>query len=234
MPLEGNGMPVTTLFESAAAFLGNFGGVRADKNKSAECAIPLIGANFQLGGANYKAERERETSRGIELNEATEPRSIYGNTVYRLSERGTHEILSASRVLPQRMRRCLFLIDGFRSVRDLSYWMRASEIEDVFGDLERREYIIRVSDGDSGAVFHVPLAGPRAAKFEGIKITAISYLRNRLGGAADFVVGEIHNCKTDMDLRIALRAIEDVLVAAFGREQALDFVKSVGGETMEI
>jgi hypothetical protein len=225
-------MPVTTLFESAAAFLSNFGGVRADKNISAECAIPLMGTNFQLVGANYKAERE--TSPGVDLNEATEPRPIYGNTVYRLSERGTHEILSASRVLPQRMRRCLFLIDGFRSVRDLSYWMRASEIEDVFGDLERREYIIRLSDGDSGAVFHVPLAGPRAAKFEGIKITAISYLRNRLGGAADFVVGEIHNCRTDMELRIALRAIEDVLVAAFGREQALDFVKSVGSETMEI
>jgi hypothetical protein len=157
-------MPLTSVFDSAAAFLANFGGVRPEKNKSADCAIPFMGANFLFKGTNYKPESEREISRGVELTQATEPRPIYGNTVYRLSERGTHEILSASRVLPQRMRRCLFLIDGFRTVRDLSYWMRASEIEDVFGDLERREYIIRVSDGDPGAVMHVPLTGPRSLR----------------------------------------------------------------------
>jgi hypothetical protein len=222
-------MPLTCLFDSAAV-CASVGIVHADEKVFGNSSFPYTGGerlfeNADLGYGNFQ---------GVELTEATERRPVYGNTVYRLSERGTQEILSASRVLPQRMRRCLFLIDGFRTVRDLSYWMRATEVEDVFADLERREYIIRVSDGDAGAVFHVPLTGPRVEKFENIKTTAIAYLRGRLGGAADFVVGEIHHCRTDMELRIALRAIEDLLVAAFGREQALQFVRSVGSETMEI
>jgi hypothetical protein len=175
-----------------------------------------------------------ENLKGIEVTESNELRPIYGNTVYRLSDRGTQEVLASSRVLPQRMRRCLFHIDGFRTVRDLSYWLRASEIEEVFSELERREYVVRVSDGDADSVYHVPLSMPSAEKLESIKSAAIAYLRGRMGGAAASVIAEIEKCKTDMELRMALRAIENVLVAAFGKEKALEFLKSVGEKAMKV
>jgi hypothetical protein len=180
------------------------------------------------------AHHMRQRFNGAELTEANAIRPVYGNTVFRLTERGTQEILSAARVLPNRMRRCLFLIDGFRAVRELSYWMRANEIDEVFAELERARYILRLVEGDETYTAHAPLSVHRIEKLDGIKKMAVAHLRDRLGGGADFVVGEIENCRSDMDLRVTLRAIEDVLVAAFGKQQALEFVKSVGGETMEM
>jgi hypothetical protein len=171
---------------------------------------------------------------GVQLTAAHTTKRVHGNTVFQLTESGTREILSTGRILSRRMRRCLFLIDGFRPVRELTQWMRADEIDEVFEELEQAGYILRVVGGDESYAMHAPLSQPSAEKLESIKRNAVAYLRDQSGGAAEFVASEIDRCQSDTELRATLRAIEDVLVAAFGKPRALAFVKSVGGETMEI
>jgi hypothetical protein len=139
-----------------------------------------------------------------------------------------------SQALTQGMRRCLFLIDGIRTVRDLSHWLRASEINEVIADLERAQYIIREADGSESALEPAGASKESADKLEAIKSAAVTELYNRMGSAAALIVGEIEPCKTALELRIALRVIEDFLVVAFGGVEALEFVKSVGSEAMEL
>jgi hypothetical protein len=196
--------------------------------------------SFRSGGSDSNASkspgaaRNRWSFQGVQLTEAYTTKRVYGNTVFRLTESGTREILSAGRTLSRRMRRCLFLIDGFRAVQELSQWMRADEIDEVFDELEQAGYILRVVEGDESYAMYAPLSLPSVEKLNSIKRNAVAHLRDRLGGAAEFVVSEIDRCRSDMELRATLRAVEDVLIAAFGKAQALAFVKSVGGETMEI
>ncbi len=139
-----------------------------------------------------------------------------------------------SQVLTQAMRRCLFLIDGIRTVRDLSHWLRASEINEVIAELEREQYIVREDDGSEDAPEPTDASKETTDKLEAIKSAAVTELYNRMGSAAALIVGEIEPCKSALELRIALRAIEDFLVVAFGGVEALEFVKSVGSEVMEL
>jgi hypothetical protein len=192
------------------------------------------GGSDSNASKSSSAARTRWSFQGVQLTEANTSKRVYGNTVFQLTESGTREILSTGRTLSRRMRRCLFLIDGFRAVRELSYWMRADEINEVFEELEHAGYILRVVEGDESYATHAPMSLPSVEKLESIKRNAVAYLRDRLGGAADFVISEIERCTSDMELRATLRAVEDILVAAFGKTHAVSFLKSVGGETMEI
>jgi hypothetical protein len=164
----------------------------------------------------------------------TEMNLVNGDTRFRLSQRGADEINLPSPALTQGMRRCLVLIDGVRTVRDLSHWLRANEINEVLAELERAQFIIREEDVGESQAISLEMVKARLEKLESIKSAAIADLSYRLGSTAAFVVAEIELCRSDMELRTALRSIEDVLVAAFGKTQALEFVKSVGGEVMEM
>ena len=155
------------------------------------------------------------------------------NYVFRRKPEGNAEVASASSTLSPKHRRCLLLVDGRNSVRDLASYFRPGELAPVLRDLVAHGF---VEAPDVGIEAIEVAAGKIAfiddARFVEVQQRAMREISARLGPAGSALAMQIGACARPEQLRIALRSIEKGLQAATGADWAREFVKRVGRELM--
>jgi hypothetical protein len=136
--------------------------------------------------------------------------------IFQKTTLGYEEIVNRSNGLPARMRRCLIMVDGKRSLSDLIELLKGEDISPLIQTLEIEGYIqlldgsltefaataLQMSDDEAGqtfedqAVFTDSKGKPRQAlSFAERKLRAMKVIHELLGPNADNIALEIEACK---------------------------------------
>ncbi len=167
-----------------------------------------------------------------------------GTLVYSKTPRGIAEISLRSAQLPMTARRVLIMIDGKRTVDDLSILGRPGEIENAIVSLERGGLIQRLSYQGSidvptlnGRDTDTGLGGPSTSgelderdnpiTLEEVKRRAVRGLHDRLGPEADSLAMRIEACRSIEEFRTCVRQAERVISSALGAGAAQDYLKAL-------
>jgi hypothetical protein len=152
-------------------------------------------------------------------------------TIYRKTAKGVDELQTHAHGLEQRFRRPLFIVDGVKDVAQLSVIMRPGEAEVALARLVDGGYIEALRDDEipENIVRYVARADD-PAYFAQAKIAMQADFAERLGAFAEMVVAEVESCNTALELRLKLRDIEDVLVAAIGHDEGINLAREIGHE----
>lgn len=170
-----------------------------------------------------------------------------GTLVYSKTPIGIAEISLRSAQLPMATRRVLIMVDGKRTVDDLSVVVKPGEIEAVLARLESGGLIQRVSqlpaldvptiygrDSESSATTRGPVTGdgfddrdPNPITLEEVKRRAVRGLTDRLGPTADSLAMRLEGCRTIEEFRYCVREAERFITSALGRDVAQEYLKSL-------
>ncbi len=176
------------------------------------------------------------------------PIIVDGTVIYSKTPRGIAEISLRSAQLPMTTRRVLIMIDGKRTVDDLSILAKPGEIESAIASLESAGLVQRASyqaaidvptvngrETDTG--FSTALAGPSTSgglderdnpiTLEEVKRRAVRGLHDRLGPEADSLAMRIEACRSIEEFRTCVRQAERVISAALGAGAAQDYLKAL-------
>ena len=177
------------------------------------------------------------------------PVIVDGTLVYSKTPRGIAEISLRSAQLPMRTRRVLIMVDGKRTVDDLSILAKPGEIESAIASLESGGLIQRVSyqgaidvptingrDSDTG--FSSGFGGPTTSgglderdpspiTLEEVKRRAVRGLYDRLGPEADSLAMRIESCRTIEEFRYRVREAERLISTALGASAAQEYLKAL-------
>lgn len=176
-------------------------------------------------------------------------KSVDGTLVYSKTPIGVAEISLRSAQLPMATRRVLIMIDGKRTVDDLSIVVKPGEIAAVIASLESGGLIQRVShfgaldvptiygrDAESGLTS--ALGGPSTSgglddrepnpiTLEEVKRRAVRGLTDRLGPTGDSLAMRLEGCRTIEEFRHCVREAERFISSALGRDAAQDYLKEL-------
>lgn len=175
------------------------------------------------------------------------PIIVDGTVIYLKTPRGIAEISLRSAQLPMTTRRVLIMIDGKRTVDDLSILAKPGEIESAVALLESSGLIQRASypgsidvptlngrDTDTG---FSSLGGPSTSgglderdnpiTLEEVKRRAVRGLHDRLGPEADSLAMRIEACRSIEEFRTCVRQAERVISSALGSGAAQDYLKAL-------
>ncbi len=171
-----------------------------------------------------------------------------GTIVYSKTPRGIAEISLRSAQLPMTARRVLILIDGKRTVEDLSILGKQGDIESAITSLESGGLIQRVSylsaidvptinGRDTDAGFSSAFGGPSTSSgmderdspitLDEVKRRAVRGLHDRLGPEADAIAIRIEACRTIEEFRSCVREAERLIGNAQGSGAAQDYLKAL-------
>lgn len=168
-----------------------------------------------------------------------------GTLVYTKTPRGIAEIQLRNAQLPMTTRRVLIMIDGKRTVDDLSVLLRPGEIEGVIANLETIGLIQRVSQHGAmdvptinGRETESGLSGPSTTgglderdpnpiTLEEVKRRAVRGLTDRLGPEAESLSIRIEKCRTIEEFRSCVRDAERFISMALGANVAQEYLKSL-------
>lgn len=172
-----------------------------------------------------------------------------GTLVYSKTPRGIAEISLRSAKLPMTTRRVLIMIDGKRTVDDLSILAKPGEIEGAIASLESSGLIQRVSyygaldvptinGRDSETGFSSALGGPSTTgglderdanpmTLEEVKRRAVRGLHDRLGPDSNSLATRIENCRTIEEFRYCVREAERAISIALGQGAAQEYLKAL-------
>ena len=151
--------------------------------------------------------------------------------IYRKTAKGVEELQSRLRGLEQRFRRPLFIVDGVKDVAQLSVIMRPGEAEVALTRLVQGGFIEALRDDEVPAdIVRYVASADDPRHFAQIKIAVLKEFKERLGVFAETVVAEVEHCDTAFELRLKLRDIEDMLVAALGQIEGVNLAREIGGE----
>ena len=154
-----------------------------------------------------------------------------GLTIYRKTARGLEELQSRAFGLEQRFRRALFIVDGRKDVTELSVIMRPGEVEIALPHLVEGEFIeeIPAHEIPKDIVRYVASAADPKNFAQIRRVIEIDF-EKRLGAFAETVVAEVHSCNTALELRLKLRDIEEILIAAIGHDDGVNLAREIGRE----
>ena len=170
-----------------------------------------------------------------------------GTIVYSKTPRGIAEISLRSAQLPMTARRVLIMIDGKRTVEDLSILGKQGDIESAIASLESGGLIQRVSylsaidvptlngrDTDAGfsSAFGPSTSGGMDERdspitLDEVKRRAVRGLHDRLGPEADALAIRIEACRTIEEFRGCVREAERLIGNAQGSGAAQDYLKAL-------
>ena len=174
--------------------------------------------------------------------------TVDGTLVYSKTPRGIAEISLRSAQLPMTARRVLIMIDGKRTVDDLSILAKPGEIESAIASLESGGLIQRVSyqgaidvptingrDSETGisSAFGGPNTSGGLDEREGsitldeVKRRAVRGLRDRLGSDADALAIRIEACRSVEEFRYCVREAERLIATALGSDAAQEYLKAL-------
>lgn len=152
-------------------------------------------------------------------------------TIYRKTARGLEELQSHAFGLEQRFRRALFIIDGRKDVTELSVIMRPGEAEIALPHLVDGGFIEQLPAHEIPKDIVRYIASAADPKnFAQIKTAIEIDFENRLGAFAETVIAEVHSCNSSLELRLKLRDIEEILVAAIGHDDGVNLAREIGQE----
>jgi hypothetical protein len=163
--------------------------------------------------------------------------SLVETAIYRKSEAGKSELNSPTGLVHQRYRRALILLDGTKDLAEVSVLLRPGEIEKVvpylltYGMIEA----IDVNDPEypKGYVHMVPAARD-PVRFAAIRDAAIERVREKIGEAAEMVVGEMEACETADEMRVKLRDLESIFASVLGDHEGAMLAREIGGELLSL
>jgi hypothetical protein len=173
--------------------------------------------------------------------------TVDGTLVYSKTPRGIAEISLRSAQLPMMTRRVLIMIDGKRTVDDLSILAKPGEIESAIASLESGGLIQRLSYQDAidvptingrntDAGFSTAFGGPTTSgiderenpiTLEEVKRRAVRGLHDRLGAEADSLAIRIEACGSVEEFRSCVREAERLISDALGPGAAQDYLKAL-------
>ena len=151
------------------------------------------------------------------------------NYVFCKTLSGADELSNRGSVLSPKHRRCLILVDGKKTLRELAAYFRPGELAPILRELVEHGFLERPPAGIAAieaSAARITLIDD--ARFAQVQQGAIRDLRARLGPAGEAVATQIGACARPEQLRIALRNIEKVLQGLMGPDEAKAFVKRVG------
>jgi len=167
---------------------------------------------------------------------------VDGTLVYSKTPRGIAEISLRSAKLSMTTRRVLIMLDGKRTVDDLSMLAKASDIESAISALETGGLIQRVafqgnldvptingreSEGGLNTTGVLDERDANPVTLEEVKRRAVRALHDRLGPEADAISMRIEECRTIEDFRNCVREAERLVSAALGAAAAQEYLKSL-------
>ncbi|MGH6609862.1 MAG: hypothetical protein ACRECQ_06380 [Burkholderiaceae bacterium] len=171
-----------------------------------------------------------------------------GTIVYSKTPIGIAEISLRSAQLSMTTRRVLIMIDGKRTVDDLSILVKPGEIEGVIESLESGGLIQRVSPHqgpldvptlngrEAEAALPPTISGPTTGgkpeerdaspiTLEEVKRRAVRGLNDRLGPEAEALAIRLEKCRTVEDFRNHVREAERFISMVLGPAAAQDYLK---------
>ena len=152
-------------------------------------------------------------------------------TVYRKTDKGAAEIEKRVHGLAMKLRRALILVDGNKSIAEMSVLMRPGEAEETCEQLAARGFIevVPAYELDPARIAYVPAANdPQVLAV--VKQRAINEINHRIGPVANLLVNEIDSCSSAPELRLKLRNIENVLINFLGQESGEELARAIGSE----
>jgi hypothetical protein len=152
-------------------------------------------------------------------------------TIYRKTAKGIDELQTRAYDLEQRFRRPLFIVDGIKDVAQLSVIMRPGEAEVALARLVQGGFIEALRDDEIPT--NITRYVARADDPVHFAVTKQAMQRDfaqRLGAFADTVIAEVESCTTALELRLKLRDIEEILVAALGQDEGIGLAREIGHE----
>ncbi len=170
-----------------------------------------------------------------------------GTIVYSKTPRGIAEVSLRSAQLPMATRRVLIMIDGKRTVDDLSILGKASDIENAISSLENAGLIQRssyqgaidvptINGRDTESGLSSALSGPTTSgpiderdtiTLDEVKRRAVRGLHDRLGPDADALSMRIEACRTVEEFRGRVREAERLISNTLGAGAAQDYLKAL-------
>lgn len=152
-------------------------------------------------------------------------------TIYRKTAKGVEELQTHLHGLEQKFRRPLFIVDGVKDVAQLSVIMRPGEADVALARLVEGGFVEALRDDEVPAnmVRYVASAN-KPAHFAKIKKAMELDFAERLGAFADTVIAEVESCHTALELRLKLRDLEEILVAALGHDEGINLARDIGHE----
>jgi len=168
-----------------------------------------------------------------------------GSLIYAKTPKGVEEVAARSAQLPMVSRRVLIMMDGKRTVDDLSVYVRAGEIEGIITQLESAGLAEKAGSPappPAPRTVTQDLAPPTVAPpTEEREITAITLdeakrravreLNDRLGPMADDMAIRIEGCGTIDQFRERVREAERFVTAALGAAAAQDYLRALRRRT---
>ena len=127
-----------------------------------------------------------------------------------------------------RYRRFLALVDGNRTVEELSQVARPDELVATLAWLEEHGFIIKVGEAPSDHGLTTPAQDPFAAAaltedmFAEFKRRAVMQLKARFGASADNAAERIEQAHTPEELRSALRDAEGMIAGPAAPHEAAE------------
>jgi hypothetical protein len=161
--------------------------------------------------------------------------------VFTKTPKGAAEVTTRGGALTLTARRVLIMVDGKRSVGDLSPLLRPGEIDGVLANLEAQGYVLRTG-GEvpppppralaPGNPLDVPTVGGEPEErnlvtLDEAKRRAVRELIERLGPEADSMAQRIERCTSADDLRDRLREAERLIAGMLGETVAQDYVRAL-------
>ena len=155
------------------------------------------------------------------------------------TDRGRQEMVQRTDVLSAVQRRLLILVDGHKTVNDLGAFVRVGELDVALAYLFEHGYV--AAEGEPAVL--PPAAAPgfvaqdrsqpvRAATspkaFEQVRDEASSFIRKRLGDAAQPICVAVDRCASPQELRLVLRGVEVFVGQRLDARTAQSFARHFG------
>lgn len=156
--------------------------------------------------------------------------------VFHKTQAGADEIATPAHALPPKLRRALIMVDGAKSVAELSAMFRPGEAAAILLELQAKG-LVSLSGGEVAKAAEAPAAPDSAAglpreRFEEIRREAMREISHRLGPNGDALALKIERCATPQELRVALREAEKILASFLGAEYGRTFAQKVGRDLL--
>lgn len=164
-----------------------------------------------------------------------------GSFVYSKTPKGVAEIAARSAQIAMNARRVLIMIDGKRTIDEVSVLVRPGEINSIIAQLESGGFIQRASGS-----LDVPTVNGRDTEFgvvsgpntgglderdgmtlDEAKRRAVRELTDRLGPDAETIALRIEGCRTIEEFRSRVREAERIVAGALGANAAQDYLRAL-------
>jgi hypothetical protein len=163
---------------------------------------------------------------------------VMTTTIYRKTAKGQAEIETRAHRLPPRLRGALIMVDGQRSVEDLSKLIpgdAAASLEQLLADGFIDVFAV-LADRPAAAPAPAPAAAaprkavPSPGSLDGIKREAVRYLNDRLGPAAESMAMKIERTSSMAELQPLLAQAAQLLRNFGGSAASEPFVAKFIGQ----